>query len=115
LGGVLHISEDACITFFVGLGPTTKKLSELMARKLTSRLEKYRGITYLNVYRDSLLVINWINGTLSMNKYYLHYNLLDIQGFSIDFSHITFSHVYREQNAEVDSLSKNGLVLERGS
>jgi hypothetical protein len=49
-----------------------------------------------------MFVINYMNGTRTLHNYTLQYMLDEIKRTCVSFSHIIFSHVYKEHNKEVD-------------
>ena len=57
-GGILFIKDDHYFTFKAGLGIGTNNLAELCALKLLLTLALDKQITKIQVFGDSLLVIN---------------------------------------------------------
>jgi ribonuclease HI len=113
-GGIIHLDEDSTISFATSLGEASNNFIEFMAIKLLILLAKERGISHLNIYGDSMLVINCVNGTQTLHKYTLQPLMDDVKRLLTFFSHISFTHVYRNWNKEADQLSKDGLVLDQG-
>jgi ribonuclease HI len=60
LGGILYLSSNHNIAFKAGIGQETNNYCELMALKLTLQLAQEYGVTQLQIFGDSLLVIQWI-------------------------------------------------------
>ena len=58
VGGILYLKDGHYFTFKVGLGVGTNNLVELYAMKLLLILELDKQITKIQVFGDSLLVIN---------------------------------------------------------
>jgi hypothetical protein len=56
-----------------------------------------------------------MNGVFSMQNYTLMPLFQDIKRSTNYFSHLSFNHVYRDQNQEANQLSKVGVALDRGS
>lgn len=102
----IHIKE--------GLGLGSNNFAEFQVLKLLLKCAKDWNISRLQVYGDSLLVINWRkrSGHLhNVNIRPLGNLLLEIAG---SFEHISFAHVYRELNQDDDKLSKEGQHLPKG-
>jgi len=55
-------------------------------------------ITDLQIYGDSLLVIQWLKGEYEMRNFILQSLLDEINGILPVFNDISFHHVYRERN-----------------
>ena len=60
VGGILFIKDDHYFTFKVGLGIGTNNIVELCALKLLLSLALGNQISKIQVFGDSLLVINWV-------------------------------------------------------
>jgi hypothetical protein len=56
-----------------------------------------------------------MNGISTIHKYTLQQLFQDVKISLTLFSHITLNHVYRNKNEEVDWLSQDRLVLDRGT
>lgn len=59
-GGVLYISNSQSLRFKAGTGQGSNNFSELMALKLLLTLALECGLSHLQVFGDSLLVIKWL-------------------------------------------------------
>jgi ribonuclease HI len=68
------------------------------------------GIDILNVYGDSLLVINQVNGVYKVKNEKLFELYGAVLMLKKKFSYITFNHVYRENNKRADQLSNLALL-----
>jgi ribonuclease HI len=55
--GILHLDESSSISFASHLGSATNNYNKFMAVKLLITLAIEKGITHLNIYGDSMLVI----------------------------------------------------------
>jgi hypothetical protein len=51
----------------------------------------------------------------SLQNYTLWPLFNEIKSLASNFSHLDYSHVYRQQNQDVDKLSKDGVEMVRGS
>jgi hypothetical protein len=72
------------------------------------------GVSQMQIFGDSLLVIQWLRKEASIKNFTLQPLYDDIQRQMTTFSHISLSHIYRDKNRIVD-LSKYGLGLEHGT
>ena len=72
------------------------------------------GIPFINIFGDSLVIINWENNVTSLDFPYLDQWCKDIRSLMNSFSHLTIKHIYREHNQQVDCLSKKDLDLAPG-
>jgi ribonuclease HI len=85
-----------------------------MALKLVLTLAQEQGISQIQIYGDSLLVIQWMKGEFNLCNFTLQPLFHDILLLKSTFSHISFTHVYRDRNNEANMLSKDGVALENG-
>ena len=67
------------------------------------------GSPYLHVFGDSSVLIKWAKGESSLSMVNLEAWCYDTKMFISSFTHVDFSHVYREYNKREDTLSKAGL------
>ena len=69
----------------------------------------------LNVLGDSLVIINWENGIVSLSPPDLHHWCRDIRKLSSCFHELYFCHIYHEYNQLANRLSKRALTLAPGT
>jgi len=69
-----------------------------------------KGITQLQVLKDSLLVIKWLKGKVVLRNFILQPLFYDIKNLQA-----SFYHVYRENNLEATRLSKDDLKMQEGT
>ena len=62
-GCILHISEIHHYTYRVGLGMGTNNFAEVMALKLLVHFAVEKDIKRIQIYGDSLIIINWAKRT----------------------------------------------------
>ena len=67
-GGILFIKDDHYFTFKASLGIGTNNLAELCALKLLLSLDLGNQISKIQVFGDSLLVINWVTGKFRIHN-----------------------------------------------
>lgn len=107
----IHISPSHSLKAAVGLGPGTNNFAELSALKLLLCWLINRNIFTVQIFGDSLNVINWVNGKYRCQNYMLRPLLEEIQNLKFHFNVFSIDHIYRDRNEEADRLSKEGLQL----
>ena len=70
-GGILFLKDDHYITFKAGLGVGSNNYVELSALKLLIILALNKLISNIQIFGDSLLVINWISGKFKSHNLHL--------------------------------------------
>jgi len=58
---IIFMLDEHSFSFSAGLGHATNNFNEFMALKLTLQLDLEKGITNMNVYGDSMLIIRCMN------------------------------------------------------
>jgi hypothetical protein len=71
-----------------------------------------KGQHDLHVFGDSSVAINWMIGRSRMDNLFLLPILNQLKQVESSFLNVSFIHVYRELNAVVNLLSKEGLSLD---
>ena len=99
----------------MGLGNCTNNFAELMALKLLLCYAIERGCKRLQIFGDSMIVINWINKVQNCRNITLAALYEEVHGLITTFDVITCRHVFRERNNEAGKLSKEGLNMEAGT
>jgi ribonuclease HI len=113
-GGCLYFSNSHFFTLKVGLGNGTNNYSELLALKLLILFVVEQGCRTLQVFGDSLVIINWTNGIHRCHVSRFLPLLEDVLHIKSLFDSISFSHIYRERNQLADRLSKEATQLAFG-
>ena len=108
-GGVLYKSESHYFHFSVGLGRGTNNYAELMTLRLLLLFALEQGCMSLQVYGDSLLVIEWAKELIQCHVMLLLPILEEVFLLKQQFNYISFTHVFRERNGVADQLSKEAL------
>jgi ribonuclease HI len=96
------------------LGPGSNNFVELMALKLLLTFVGEKGLSNLQFFGDSMVIINWIRKTQKCHNIRL---LPLFEEFFIilnTYSNFSIQHVYGERNIAADKLSKEGLLLDHG-
>ena len=65
-----------------------------------------KNFTFMHVYLDSKVIIDWVNGRGRLSVSMLHSCKMKVKDFIPSFSQLEFHHIYREFNVEEDNLSK---------
>lgn len=92
----------------------TNNLAELMGLKILLLAALEKNCDSLHVFGDSMLAINWENGTQRCHNLRLLPLVDDIFQILHHFDFVTIAHVYRDENQVADQLSKEALQLQSG-
>jgi ribonuclease HI len=114
-GIVLHLSSAHHFNITMGLVQGSNNYAKLMALKLLLIFVGEKGIDSLQVFGDSMVVINWIRKSQVCHNIRLSPLLNEVLTISNSYRVLSFHHVYREQNEAADKLSKEGLQLALGT
>ena len=99
----------------MGLGTGTNNYAELMALKLLLYFALERNYRKIQIFGDSLVILNWINKIQKCRNISLSALYEEANRLLSHFDAITCKHIYRERNEEADKFSKTGLNLEPGT
>lgn len=102
-------SEEWCGCQFIG--NRTNNQSEYSALILGLKEALSRNIKQLQVYGDSLLVINQVTGQFKVKNVLLQDLYKEAMSLIAKFDYIVFNHVYREFNKRADQLSNLALEV----
>lgn len=91
-----------------GLGAGTNSYAELCALRLLLLKPIVEGCSALQIFGDSMIVINWATGILRCRNIRLLPILEEILLLKQHFDFISITHVYRERNRLANKLSKEG-------
>ena len=67
------------------------------------------GLASILIVGDSKAITYWVRGVTTIHSLLLENWMGDVRKLISKFSHITFQHIYRELNDEIDRLSKKGI------
>jgi ribonuclease HI len=109
-GGILYLSDSHYYSMTFGFGTGTNNFAELMSLKLLIAFAIEKGCHSLNVFGDSLNVINWIRGTQRCSNTRLATLVEDITRLQTSFDSLICQHVYRENNKEATGGRKRGFI-----
>jgi ribonuclease HI len=114
-GGVIRTIDAKVYKWTYNCGSGTNTKVELLNAWETFKLAKTLSISCIKVMGDLKVIIEWL-----MNKGRL--KVVALEGWKIKikeltkmFRSITYQHIYREFNMEVDKQSKLALELSEGS
>ena len=110
-GGVIYENGVERYTYKKYIGTTTNNVAEYKALLNGLLLAKEKGITRLEVYGDSKLVIEQVTGNWKVKSRLLIPIHREICAVLINnpFEQITFQHVYRKNNKRADELANEAL------
>jgi ribonuclease HI len=91
------------------LGITTNNQAEYTALKLGLEAAKVRRVSEVDVYMDSLLVVNQMKGSFKVRNRDLWPIHSAIKDLARQFKRVTFTHVPRELNKMADSAVNRAL------
>lgn len=99
----------------VYLGKSTNNQAEYLALRFALEEAKKMGVHDVDVFMDSLLVINQMNGKFKVRNRDLQYIHAYIKSLSTSFKHVTFTHIPREMNKLADAAVNRALDAKRSS
>jgi ribonuclease HI len=106
---ILDTEDNVLVDKGVYLGITTNNQAEYTALKLALEECKKIGVKEVDVYMDSLLVVNQLKGIFKVKNRDLWPIHDAIQKLAKDFKEIKFSHVPREFNKLADAAVNRAL------
>lgn len=106
---ILDMEDNVLVDQGVYLGVTTNNQAEYTALKLALEEARKRGAREVQVYMDSLLVVNQVNGIFKIKNRDLWPIHDTIMKMKKDFKEIHFSHVPREFNKLADAAVNRAL------
>ena len=98
----------------MGCGRCTNTKAEMMALWALLTVSKIMGIPLHSIFGDSLVIISWDTGKISLNLPQQKNWGDDIRDHLQKFPELIVKHVFHEHNQIVDILSKNALLLDSG-
>ena len=111
---LLDKNDNVVVDKGVYLGVTTNNQAEYTALKLGLEEALELGATEIDVFMDSLLVINQMKGIFKIRNRDLWPIHDAIKGLAAKFKHISFTHVPRELNKLADAAVNRALDEELG-
>jgi ribonuclease HI/pterin-4a-carbinolamine dehydratase len=106
---VLDMEDNILVDKGVYLGVTTNNQAEYTALKLALEECKRMGVKEVQVYMDSLLVVNQMKGIFKVKNRDLYPIHDAIKELAKGFTHVSYSHVPREFNKLADAAVNRAL------
>eukprot|EP00253_Pinus_taeda_P002811 PITA_02811 len=114
-GLCIHIDPDHSLKASVGLGYGTNNYAELSALHYLLCWLLHRNLNRIQIFGDSLNVINWVNGKAACHNQILKTLMDEIFLLKASFNFFAISHIYRDKNEDADQLSKAGVQQDLGN
>ena len=114
IGNYWHLNETHSFEFTVGVSQCTNTKAELVGIWALLLSTHMMGIPTLQVFGDSLVVINMAKGKSSLSPPELLYRCRETRKLCTHFLALSFDHIYREHNQQAGRLSKDALSLAPG-
>ena len=107
------INKDHFLYICGGLGSNTK--DELLSTYVLLLIASHIGVTNINIYGDSNIIIDWLNCFTNVQVIFLKHSIQKIQDIRRSFMEISFRHLSRCYIDIRNTLSKESLPLKFGS
>jgi ribonuclease HI len=114
VGGVIKFDDHKVYRWTLNCGKGTNSKAELIGAWATLTLAARLSVYDIHVLEDSKIVIDWLNRKGALKVANLDGWKDRIFELIPHFRSISFVHIYREENKEVDCLSKKALYSSRG-
>jgi ribonuclease HI len=105
IGVVLAVGKKEPMKISTYIGEATNNVAEYTALVTGMKLAHNHGVTHLQCFLDSELVVKQLNGDYKGMKP-LHAEASELRD---EFVHVTFSHVERGKNKDADALVNEAL------
>lgn len=92
-----------------GIGEATNNVAEYTALITGLEMALERGVTQIDIYMDSELVVSQLLGKWKIKKDTLRPLAVNARALMNRFESFTLSHVRRELNADADKLANQGM------
>jgi ribonuclease HI len=110
IGVVLKDDSDVVIGEIArGIGEATNNVAEYSALIAGLELALDQGVTDIEVYMDSELVVSQLTGAWKIKNDRLRVLAVQARSLLNRFEHATIQHVRRELNADADRLANQGM------
>ena len=113
-GALIVLSDSHYFELTLGLGEGSNNYVELLSLKLLLIFIAEEGCQRINIFGDSLNVINWIKGTQHCRQLRIENILLSVREAQNTFDTFLCCHVYMENNKESDKALMEGFQLDLG-
>ena len=110
IGAVLTAEDGEVIGEIAqGIGEATNNVAEYAALIAGLELALDKGVTHVDIYLDSELVVSQLIGKWKIKKDTLRPLAVKARALMNRFDSFTISHVRRELNADADKLANQGM------
>lgn len=109
--GVVLTAEDGDVIGEIaqGIGEATNNVAEYAALIAGLEMALDKGVTHVDIYLDSELVVSQLIGKWKIKKDTLRPLAVKARALMNRFESFTISHVRRELNADADRLANQGM------
>jgi len=108
IGIVIYKNDKVVFTFSHYIGKTTNNIAEYKALLAGIKLSKELGITEINIFMDSELIVKQIKGEYRVKDIKLYEIYSEVKN-ELDNIRYTITHITREYNHVADSLVNKEL------
>jgi len=109
-GGIIYDSSGTIIAkISENLNTQTNNVAEYLALKLTLERAIELNLKCVEVFMDSKLVVEQIQGRWKIKNEHLKEIHTQIQSLLFNFEQISFTHIYRHFNKIADNLANQGI------
>jgi len=105
-GAILNLFVSHSLHIQMGLGGGTNNFAELFSAKFLIQYALQTQCRDLQLFGDSKIVCDWINKKTRCSAFSLFHILDEAHRLITTFDSFTCQYIYRERNADADSLSK---------
>ena len=109
IGAVLTSGGEVIGEVAEAIGVTTNNVAEYKALIAGLELALDKGVTEIDIYMDSQLVVSQLRGEWKIKKADLRPLALRANSLMNRFGSATIQHVRREQNADADALANQAM------
>jgi ribonuclease HI len=113
-GGKIALNSHSCFRWTLNCGQGSNMKAELLGAWASLILASRLHIDELLLLGDSKIIIDWLSGRADFHVAALESWKERTQEATHLIRKLSFSHIYREENSEADTLSKKALYLPSG-
>jgi ribonuclease HI len=114
VGGIIKLNETNECRWTLNCGGGSNMRAELFGAWSTLALAKRLSIYDIHILGDSKIVIDWLEKKGDLGVASLEAWKERITDLCSHFRSISFEHIYREKNQEVEYISKQSFLSDRG-
>lgn len=103
---VLYLNEDHFFHLKWGLGEGTNNRGELLALYMLLIFAHEKGVQGIQIFGDSMIVINWINQAQHCHNIYLTPVLEEVTQLKTTFNQISSTFTGNETRRQIDARRK---------